>query len=52
MEMNNVVVDRVLLVIDNIVRIVHVCFHFQISVHEGLSGTNFDIDLIALLSLN
>jgi hypothetical protein len=52
MEMDNIVVDSVCLVIHNVKSVVLVQLHLEITVLQGLSCANFDIYLVALLSLH
>ena len=52
MEVDDVVVNTILFMIDNVVSIIQIRLHLQISIHQSLSRADFNIDLITFLSLN
>ena len=50
--MNNVVINSVCFVIHNVISVVFIQLHFKVTVLQGLSCANFNIDLITFLSLH
>lgn len=52
MEMDNIVINSVRLVIHHIVGVILIQFHFQVPVHQCFACADFDVDLVAFLSLD